>query len=129
MNSIGEFRFSKNHCWFKEMENYTARLGLTEFYLKQFGTIEYLEFPERGDEIPEGLDLLFIESAARSARVIAPIKIAILKTNELVWETPSIINDDPWESGWLFEVEFFSRYDMDELLDSSQYNFYLDNYV
>ena len=77
---------------------------------------------EAGETFEKGQILATIESVKAAADVNSPISGKVLEVNESLSDTPEVLNDDPYENGWLFKVELNNPSELDELFDAKGYD-------
>ena len=97
------------HVWVR-LENEKARIGITDYGQKQLKEIVYLELPKLGstiqslvfvDEIPQSKPIGTIESQKTSIDLFSPISGTIEEINDMLENNPGIINQDPYDDGWI----------------------------
>ncbi len=95
---------SKSHEYILEQGDKYA-IGLTDFAIEQLGDIVFIELPEVGAEFRKGEVFATIESVKAASEIYMPISGKIVEINEAVVDTPEIMNESPYEKGWLVKVE------------------------
>ncbi|MCW4051713.1 MAG: glycine cleavage system protein GcvH [Candidatus Bathyarchaeota archaeon] len=103
--------YSKDYEWVK-IEDGKARIGITDFAQKQLREIVYAELPSEGDTITQNEPYGTVESVKAVSDLIAPLSGQIEKVNGEVQNNPELLNEDPYNKGWLLIV---SPGNMDEL--------------
>jgi glycine cleavage system H protein len=104
-NSPQGLYYSNNHTWTFLEKSGAATIGLDNVLLHMTGEIkvEYLKGPDetirKGDVIAE------IDQNGKRLRIFSPISGKILKTNPLMDQEPGIINEDPYDKGWLYAIK------------------------
>lgn len=95
---------SKTHEYILEKDGiYT--IGLTDYAVEQLGDIVFLELPDVGAEFAKGEVFATIESVKAASEIYMPISGKIVEINEAVVDNPEILNESPYENGWLVKVE------------------------
>jgi len=103
--------YDKEHSWARVDGNLVTQ-GLTEFAQAIAQEIVYVEIPRTGRTVKQGQTFMSMESGKWVGRVKAIVSGTIVETNEeLEWE-PTLINESPYEEGWLVRIE---ASDLDEL--------------
>lgn len=95
---------SKSHEYIRE-QNGVYIVGLTDYAIEQLGDIVFLELPEVGAEFEKGEVFATIESVKAASEIYMPITGRILEVNENVVDNPEILNESPFEKGWLVKIE------------------------
>lgn len=80
-------------------------IGLTDYAVEQLGDIVFLELPEVGAEFAKNEVFATIESVKAASEIYMPISGRIVEVNEAVVDNPEILNESPYEKGWLVKVE------------------------
>lgn len=95
---------SKSHEYILEHDGIYS-IGLTDYAIEQLGDIVFLELPDVGAEFRKGEVFATIESVKAASEIYMPISGRILEVNESIVDTPEILNESPYEKGWLVKVE------------------------
>jgi len=113
-------KYTKEHEWTRIAGN-KATIGITSFAKDQLGDVVYLELPEAGAQIVRGEPFGVVESTKAVSELFAPVTGKVTKVNKELVDAPEGINDDPYEKGWMIEVELTSPQETSELLSAAQY--------
>jgi len=97
--------FSKNHTWTHLGESGAAKVGLDDFLQHVIGELQLSGLKDPGDSIKKGELLAEIEQDGKQLKVYSPISGEVLETNELLAENPEMINTDPYQKGWLYQIK------------------------
>jgi len=95
---------SKSHEYLLE-EDSNYIIGLTDYAVAQLGAIVFVELPEIGSFFEKGEVFATVESIKSATEVYMPINGKVVEINEKLIEMPELLNDEPFESGWLIRVE------------------------
>ena len=82
----------------------SVRVGITDFAQDALGDIVYVSLPQVGDQVTAGDTCGELESTKSVSDIYAPVTGEIVATNAALDATPELVNSDPYEAGWLFEV-------------------------
>jgi glycine cleavage system H protein len=113
-------KYSKDHEWAK-IEGKEAIIGITYYAQKELGDVVYVELPEIGKEIKQGEVIATLESVKTASEVYSPLSGKVIKINESLKEKPELINEDPYNNGWIAILEFSNPQEYDNLLSSDEY--------
>jgi glycine cleavage system H protein len=80
-----------------------------------------VELPDIGDMIEQGEIFAEIETISTVHELVSPVSGLVLAVNPHLDEHPSIINEDPYNDGWLVEVRLKGSSDLDDLMDMDEY--------
>lgn len=115
-----EVKVSKEHVWVG-VEDEHVYLGLTNYVQGALGSVISVELPDIGDRIEQGEIFAEIETISTVHELISPVSGLVLAVNPHLDEHPSIINEDPYNDGWLIEVRLKGSSDLDDLMDMDEY--------
>jgi len=121
---MAERRYHKEHIWVSESGG-EATVGLTDYAQNEMGDIIYVELPEVGSTMTEGQPFATIESAKAVQDVIAPVSGEVVGHNDEVLDVPEMINEEPYDGGWLVTVAPGPDFDPGQLMDEEQYGQFL----
>ena len=121
-----ELKYSKEHVWVR-IEGDSAVIGITDFAQEELGAISGIELPDEGDEVEQDDSFGSVEARKTVADIYAPFSGTVLSVNQEVLDTPTLINDDPYDSGWLVEVSLNDRDELKGLMTADDYVDYVEN--
>ena len=128
MNNSDEYFYSESHVWLEEQSDGIFTLGITEHAQNSLGDIVFVELPSEGQQFAAGESCAVIESVKSASDVIIPINGEIIAINQQLVETPELINQEPFNNGWV--VRFRSDVSIDEitaeLMTAADYDAFLD---
>ncbi|MCX7845025.1 MAG: glycine cleavage system protein GcvH [Dictyoglomaceae bacterium] len=113
-------KYSKEHEWIK-IEGKEAIIGITYYAQKELGDVVYVELPEIGKEIKQGEAIATLESVKTASEVYSPLSGKVIKVNEILKDKPELINEDPYNNGWIVVLEIFNPQEYDSLLSYEDY--------
>ncbi len=112
---------SKTHEYLLEDGN-VFTIGLTDYAVEQLGDIVFIELPEVGTEFVKGEVFATVESVKAASEIYMPVGGKIIEINEKVVENPEILNESPYENGWLVKIESETAHaDSGDLLEYDDY--------
>lgn len=97
--------YSEDHEWAMKVEGSIVRIGITDHAQCQLGDIVFVELPELGLEIAAGDSIGSIESVKTVSELYCPVSGKITKVNGGLEAQPELVNSEPYEGGWIAEVE------------------------
>ncbi len=121
-----ELKYSKEHVWLR-IEGNRAVVGITDFAQEELGDIAALELPGEGDQVEQEDSMGSIEARKTVAELYAPVTGIVLAVNEEALDTPSLVNDDPYDGGWLVELELEDRDELKGLMSADDYADYVED--
>lgn len=113
--------YSENHLWVKKKKKKLARIGITEYFnLKNLEIID-IDLPEEEEEFEKDEIFASLETIEHVFDLPIPVSGKIIKVNEKVLEDLDLLNEDPYEDGWLVEVEMSNPSEIEDLLPPEDY--------
>jgi glycine cleavage system H protein len=112
--------YHPEHDW-ALIDGDTATFGITWYAQEALGEVVFFDPPSAGTEIKANESYAEVESVKAVSDVIAPLSGEVIEVNEAVSETPELINEDPYDGGWLVKVRLTSPGEQSELLDAHAY--------
>ncbi len=112
--------YSQEHIWIR-VEGNLATIGITDHAQEKLGEIISLDLPEDNSSVERDEPFGRIESAKASIELISPISGTVISVNEDITDDIGIINSDPHDTGWMIVVEIESPEELDDLLDTGEY--------
>ncbi len=115
-----DVKVSEQHVWVGVVDE-RVYVGLTNFIQGELGTVICAELPEVGDTIEEGEVFAELESVSTVHELISPVSGTVLSVNPQLELRPSIINEDPYNDGWLIEIQLKDDAELESLMDMDEY--------
>ncbi len=112
--------YTPTHEWVDVQDN-VATCGIDDFAQAETGEIVFVELPEVGTEVEAGDDVCVIESVKSASDVYTPVSGKIIAVNEALESNPGQVNEDCYESGWLFKIELSNIDELNALLSAEAY--------
>lgn len=113
--------FTKTHEWAK-VEGDTAIVGITDHAQHQLGDIVFVELPKAGDNVKQSESFGTIESTKAASDLYSPFSGQVLEANPELLSNPALVNQDPYEKGWMIKIKMSSREEAKNLLDATAYD-------
>ncbi|MEE9158341.1 MAG: glycine cleavage system protein GcvH [Gammaproteobacteria bacterium] len=126
-NVTNELKYTSSHEWAQLLEDGTIRVGITNYAQEQLGDMVYVEPPQVERTYEGGEACAVVESVKSASDIFCPVLGKVLAVNELLVETPELINQDPYGDGWIFKLEPADPSELDDLLDADAYTELTEN--
>lgn len=114
-------RYAKDHEWICTDSEGIASIGISEFALRDFGEVNFVELPEIGSVFGRGQAFAVIKSKEASSEVYMPAGGKIVEVNGQLEDFPQIISSDPEGLGWIVKIIPSNPEEIAELMDKEQY--------
>ncbi len=121
---LKNYKFTKDHEWVN-LEGETASIGVSDYAQKEMGDVVYIELPETGSTFTKGDACSNIESVKAVNDIFTPVSGEVVEVNTSLEDAPENVNKDPYGSGWILKIKISNPDELNELLDSAQYEEYL----
>ncbi|MCS7094796.1 MAG: glycine cleavage system protein GcvH [Thaumarchaeota archaeon] len=121
----GGLHYSRNHEWVR-MRGRHAIMGVTDYVQKKLREILYVELPNTNTKLTRGQHVATIESVGGSHEVRAPITGKVVEVNAKLIDSPELINEFPYEDGWLCRIEVSDPTELEDLMQPDEYTRYLE---
>jgi glycine cleavage system H protein len=123
---MSENRFTEDHAWVRIEEDGMAVVGISEYAQEQLGDVVYVQLPDIGRDLQQGQDCTMLESVKTTSDVKCPMSGRVIEVNELLLDTPEKLNEAPLAEGWLFKLEPADEAEFEDLMDSEDYEDFVD---
>jgi glycine cleavage system H protein len=115
-----ELRYSKEHVWVR-VEGKKAVIGITDYAQHELGIISDVGLPEVGEELEQDDSFGSVEARKTLAELYAPISGHVLEVNEELRAAPELLNDDPYDGGWLLVIGIADAEELNSLMTADDY--------
>ena len=112
--------YTAEHLWLKKDKG-GLLLGVTDYAQESMGALDCLELPAVGTQLSRGCYFGGAETCKSVNELFAPLDAVVEEVNEGLFENPGIINDSPYEDGWILRLKDYKDDDLDTLLDARVY--------
>ena len=125
-NATANLLYSKEHEWVLQLDGNRVRIGISEYAQKQLGDIVFVENPQVDDEVTANESMGSIESVKAVSDLYSPLSGTVVLVNEELEDSPEMINEQPYEGGWLVEVEMSNPEELEALLNEEDYQAFIN---
>ncbi len=112
--------YSKEHEWVR-VDGDVVTLGITNFAQEQLGDVVFVELPSPGEQVRQFASLGVVESVKAASDVYSPVSGEVVERNIAVIEKPELVNQSPYERGWMLKVRLSDRGELTNLLAPEDY--------
>lgn len=122
MSSVPQnLRYTESHEWVQDNGDGTVTLGITDHAQEALGDVVFVELPELGREINAGEEFGVIESVKAASDLYAPLAGEIIAVNEGLEDAPEMVNESPYQNGWIAKLKLADTDALATLLDADAY--------
>ncbi len=120
-------KYTREHEWVKVEDASSGRAlaGITAYAQDQLGDIVYFDLPQPGSPVQHLAKMGEVESVKAVSDLYSPISGQVLEVNQQLADHPEIVNQDPFEEGWLIRVEMSDAGEIDSLMSAEEYESYI----
>jgi glycine cleavage system H protein len=124
MNFPEDLKYTRDHEWIR-FEGETPCVGITDYAQSQLGEIVYVDITTEGEII--GQDEVFgtIEAVKTVSDLLMPVSGKILEVNPALEDQPELVNQSPYQDGWLIMVESWDLSEADALMSAADYQAFI----
>jgi len=119
--SPSDRRYTKEHEWVR-VQNDLGTVGITDYAQDQLGDIVYVDLPSPGTQVKQLEKLGEIESVKAVSDLYSPVSGELVEVNQGVNDRPELVNQSPYEEGWLVRLRLADPAELDNLLTAKQYD-------
>ena len=120
MNFPNNLYYSKEHAWLKTDDN-IGTVGITEFAQSELGEIVYVELPRVGQSFKADEIFGSVEAIKTTSDLFMPVSGKVIEINSALVKEPDLVNNAPFEMGWIIKIEIVDSFELKGLLDSEKY--------
>ena len=120
MNIPKNLRYAKTHEWVR-VEGDIAVVGITDHAQQELTDVVYVETPAVGSRVEAGKECAVVESVKAASDIYAPVSGDIVAVNEELSSAPELLNQDPYDKGWMFKIKISDPGELNELLSPDDY--------
>ena len=126
-NYPNDLLFTEDHEWTR-IEGTMATVGITQFAVEQLGDVTQVDLPREGESVKQGDVFGSIESVKAVSDLFAPVSGKVVKINTPLADSPEYVNEDPYDQGWLIQIEMTTPAEIEKLMSPEAYEtFVRDN--
>tara|TARA_B100001996_G_scaffold316586_1_gene259695 strand:- start:546 stop:926 length:381 start_codon:yes stop_codon:yes gene_type:complete len=126
MNIPADLKYTKDHEWVK-IDNEIATVGITDFAQGELGDIVYIEVDSIGENLESESVFGTVEAVKTVSDLFMPLSGEIIEFNSELESRPELVNEDPYDSGWMIKIKLSDLNSASNLLDSKQYKDLVSN--
>ena len=112
-------KYTTSHEWIRDLGNGSFKIGITDHAQNELTDLVFVELPDSDSEFEPSTSMAVVESVKAASDIYAPLQGKVIETNSSLEDNPELINESPYDLGWLLVLKSDSN--VDHLLTSDQY--------
>jgi glycine cleavage system H protein len=120
MQFPSNLKYTKDHEWIS-IEGNTATVGITEFAQRELGDIVYVDIPSVGKALNMNDIFGSVEAVKTVSDLYLPLSGTVTEVNAALEANPELVNQAPYEGGWMVKMSLSNLDEAAELLDAAAY--------
>lgn len=113
-------KYLATHEWHK-LDGDLVIIGITQFAADELTDITYVAMPKVGDKVMANQRFGEIESVKATSDLYSGVSGTISEINHELAGSPGLVNNDPFEAGWMIKVNPSNPGELDKLLSADDY--------
>lgn len=115
------YYYTQAHIWVHMDDDDIATIGITDYAQSELGDVVFVELPEVDSEVVAGDEISVVESVKTASDILSPVSGEVISVNEELAEAPELINNSPYDKGWIFKIRINNSSELEDLLSVSEY--------
>jgi glycine cleavage system H protein len=121
-----DLKYTKEHEWARLEEDDVVTVGITDYAQESLGEIVYVELIDEGAQVSQGEAFGVVESTKAVSDLYAPVSGTVIEVNDTLLDSPSLINEDPYEDGWMIRIEMRDPKELEKCMNVSEYKSFVE---
>ena len=120
MNIPANLRYTQEHEWIR-VEGEEAYVGITDYAQSELGEIVFVDIDTEGETVAQGDVFGSVEAVKTVSDLNMPVEGEVIEINEAINDQPELVNNDPYDEGWMIKIRIANPAELDSLLDAEGY--------
>jgi glycine cleavage system H protein len=116
-----EILFTKEHEWLRVESGSIVVVGITDYAQSQLGDVVFVDVPTVGETLNGGDTFGAVEAVKTVADLYLPVGGKVLEFNSALADEPQLVNQSPYEKGWIIRLEMTDNQEVTNLLSEQEY--------
>lgn len=120
--------YTEDHEWARleqEGGKTLATVGITAFAVEQLGDVTQVDLPKEGETLKKGEVFGSVESVKAVSDLFAPLSGKVVKVNSPLHDSPEYVNEEPYDTGWMIQIELSNAAEAEKLMSADAYRTFL----
>lgn len=116
--------YTEDHEWARPEGNLVT-VGISQFAVEQLGDVTQVDLPREGEVLKQNDAFGSVESVKAVSDLLSPVSGKVVKVNTTLQDSPEYVNEDPYDGGWMIQIEVASPDELKKLMDATAYETFL----
>ncbi len=121
-----DLKYTKEHEWARLEEDGIVAVGITDYAQESLGEVVFVELIDAGAQVSQGEAFGVVESTKAVSDLYAPVSGTVVEVNDTLIDSPGLINEDPYEDGWMIRIEMRDRRELDKCMSAAEYRAFVE---
>lgn len=121
MEFPANLKYTEDHEWIRVEDDNVAYIGITDYAQGELGEIVYVEVDTEGETLEKGDEFGSVEAVKTTSDLFMPVSGKVIEFNAALEDGPELVNESPYEKGWIAKIELSDPGQLDNLLDAEAY--------
>ena len=120
-NTPDNLVYAATHEWARRLDDGVIEVGISDYAQEALGDVVFVELPEIGQTVSATQQCCAVESVKAASDIYAPVSGEIVEINEALDGEPELLNESPYETGWMFRIKASDSNELQDLLSADAY--------
>lgn len=120
LNLPEDLKYSNDHEWAR-VDGDIVTVGIDDYAQDQLGEVVFVEVPEVGTTFSRGDQFGTVESVKAVSEIYSPVSGEVVEANEALADAPELVNNSPYDSGWIIKIKADDLSELDNLKNKAAY--------
>jgi len=120
-----DLKYTKDHEWVR-IDGDIATVGISDFAQSELGDIVYVEVETLDEELDMEEVFGTVEAVKTVSDLFMPLSGKIIEFNENLEDEPELVNDKPYDEGWIIKIELNDPDQVSGLLSVDDYKTHVE---
>ena len=120
MSYPDDLRYTAEHEWAR-IEGDVVTVGITSYATDQLGDVVFVELPDVGRKLEAMKPFGVVEAVKTVSDLYAPVAGEVVEVNGALADNPAVVNQSPYEDGWMVRIRVADRSVVQQLMSSTDY--------
>lgn len=120
-----DLKYSEEHEWVKVEDGNIAVVGITDYAQSELGELVYVEVDTLDETLDKDEVFGTVEAVKTTSDLYMPVSGKVIEFNaeldDSEGDNPTLINESPYEKGWIVRIEMSDPSELEALMDAEAY--------